>query len=73
MELLGEETANYRPEFIGLYFNLKNVILQEIANAEKDYDVSTFFDSEAAPVLASKKDHTVARQKKNPRQSIEKR
>lgn len=46
-EILGEEVANYRPEFKALYFGLKNIIVKEIEAMDKDVDVSQFFDYDA--------------------------
>ena len=47
-EILGEEVANYRPEFKALYFGLKNIIIKEIEAMDKDVDVSQFFDYDAS-------------------------
>jgi len=48
-EILGEETDNYRPEFRGLYFSIKNIILREIEFSDKEIEISEFFDQETAP------------------------
>jgi hypothetical protein len=42
-ELLGEEAAVIRPEMRPLYFGLKNVILKEIENIDKEIDIQKFF------------------------------
>lgn len=53
MEILGEEVANYRPEFRALYFGLKNIIIKEIEAMDKDVDVSQFFDYDASATAAN--------------------
>ena len=42
-ELLGEEASVIRPEMRPLYFGLKNVILKEIENIDKEIDIQKFF------------------------------
>ena len=41
---MGEEVDNYRVEFKGLYFGIKNIILREIEYMDRDIDVAQFFD-----------------------------
>ena len=38
-EILGEEADNYRVEFRGLYFNIKNIILKEIEFLAKEEEL----------------------------------
>jgi hypothetical protein len=38
-EILGEETALVRKEMRPLYFGIKNIILKEIENIDKEIDI----------------------------------
>lgn len=42
-DLLGEEVNHVRQEMRPLYFGLKNIILKEIENIDKEIDVYKFF------------------------------
>lgn len=48
-DICGEEVDNYKTEFRGLYFGIKNVILREIEFTDREIEVSQFFDQESAP------------------------
>lgn len=42
-EILGEEVANVRLEMRPIYFGLKNIILKEVENIDKEIDIKRFF------------------------------
>mmetsp|Transcript_20908 Transcript_20908/g.19959 ORF Transcript_20908/g.19959 Transcript_20908/m.19959 type:complete len:203 (+) Transcript_20908:837-1445(+) len=42
-EIFGEETSQVKKELRPIYFGLKNIILKEIENIDKDIDVKKFF------------------------------
>lgn len=41
--MLGEEVSSIKVELRPLYFGLKNIILKEIENFDKEIDIQKFF------------------------------
>ena len=42
-EIMGEEVDHIKPEMRPLYFGLKNIIIKEIENIDKEIDIKKFF------------------------------